>query len=139
MARLDPALRVGERWLRGHIASKVAVRIDSEVERIGIHWVDIPPMTPETPKGAFLLHFPCIMLARWREHWKRRRDGTGTVGGMGDHRWIQAREAWDAYGDPIAEQAAFARMHQMAPALRDRLARDGLVEQILLDPATLAP
>ena len=138
VARLDPALRVGERWLRGHIASKVAVRIASPVEQIGIHWVDIPPMTPETPQGARLLHFPCIMLDRWREHWKRRRDGSGTVGSMGDHRWIQAREAEDAYGDPAAEQAAFARMHQMAPELRARLTPEGLVEQILLDPASLA-
>ena len=138
-ARVPEHLRVGERWLRGHIASKVAVRVQSAVERLAIHHVEAPPMPVGTPEGALLLHFNCITLERWRALWNRRRDGTGTTPYGGGHRWIQGHEAWRVLGDPVAEEEAYDRFHRLSPGVLAWAEKEGLAQRITLDQSLLEP
>jgi hypothetical protein len=137
MHRVPAELQIGGRWLRGHIASKVAVRTASVAQSMGVHSVDTPEMPAAPLAGTKLLHFNCITLERWIALWTRRLDGTGTTHYGGGHRWIQGHEAWEVLGDPQAEQAAYDRIHRLSPATLERLAAQGLVEQIDIDPALL--
>ncbi|MBB3953428.1 glycosyltransferase family 2 protein [Novosphingobium sediminicola] len=138
-ARVPQHLRVGERWLRGHIASKVAVRVASPVQRLAIHHVEAPELPVGEPEGTLLLHFNCITLERWRALWNRRRDGTGTTPYGGGHRWIQGHEAWRVLGDAIAEEEAYDRFHRLSPEVLAWAQKEGLAERITLDQSLLEP
>lgn len=139
-ARVPEGLRVGGRWLRGHIASKVAVRVQSPVERIAIHNVASPDnLAVGEPAGARLLHFNCTMLERWRALWNRRRDGTGTTFYGGGHRWLQGHEAWRVLGDAVTEEEAFDRLHRLAPDILEWAKNEGLAERIALDQSLFEP
>jgi hypothetical protein len=75
-------------YFRGHLASKTAVRVKSNITRMGIH-------RPESAEGTVsientdriqLLHFDCCGLAAWKTKWTRRLGETALATKMRKNR-----------------------------------------------------
>ena len=69
-------------YFRGHSRSKVAVRTQAKLKRMGNHipeeWPD-QPLTLVATDEVKLLHYDCVGLEAWQEKWAQRLDGSITV------------------------------------------------------------
>ena len=119
-----------DEYFRGHTASKVAVRVNSAVQSVGIHGVTKPKLPESASQKITLLHFDCVGLEDWKSKWKRRLDGSGTAAGMRPARARQLELFKQAHGDPAAERAIYARLHMVNEAQRQRLLALGLLSEI---------
>lgn len=64
------------RYFRGHIASKTAVRVNSDIISLNIHLPVMAsgPFVPENTRRIKLLHFDCCGFDAWKRKWTLRLD-----------------------------------------------------------------
>lgn len=132
LAALDQAevLFEGE-YFRGHQASKVAVRLASKLQVMGIHGPHRPRNMPEVKTTDItLLHFDCIGVDDWKRKWSRRRDTSGTATEMRSARSKQLELFERAYGDTAQELALYRRLHTVTEAQKRLLIPLGLLTVI---------
>jgi hypothetical protein len=93
------ALRYG--YFCGHMAGKSATRVDSAIDRIGIHAPvrsDGLPVKLQRVSDAATLHYDSCTFESWRDKWTRRKDGSGLALNMRPDRERQFREFRTADG-----------------------------------------
>lgn len=78
-------------FFRGHLASKIATRVNGSVIEMGIH---APRRSIATPKeqhtdDILLLHYDCVGFDAWYLKWKQRIDGVATASRMRENRQNQ--------------------------------------------------
>jgi len=76
------------KYFRGHTASKMAIKVSSDIKRYKIHNAEKyhGKLNVENSKKIQLLHYDCIGIDDWMKKWNRRLDGTGTSNTLGEHR-----------------------------------------------------
>jgi hypothetical protein len=125
-ADLDGILFEGE-YFRAHSASKVAVRLNSRLLRMGIHGPERPTMTEAQTSQIVLLHYDCVGIDDWKRKWLRRMDSSGTAIGMRPARAKQLYLFKAVYGDESRERALYGRLHKVSPRQRALLLAIGLL------------
>jgi hypothetical protein len=140
MARLlgcGPALFRGE-YLRGHYASKSAVRVRApSLARMDIHAPTPVPsrqLTTVVSVEIALLHFESCGFSEWASKWARRFDGTATQQLMRRNRRRQGQLYRSAVGSPRALARAFERLYFIPARIQWRLRRLGMLRDLQLDP-----
>ena len=78
----------GNEYFRGHMASKMAVRISSNITCYGIHNAtkDSGKLNVEDTNDIRLLHFDCVGFDNWQAKWENRLDGSGKATRMRNNR-----------------------------------------------------
>lgn len=121
-------------YFRAHKASKVAVRVHSPVQIMGIHGPREPPLPECTSEQITLLHYDCVGFDDWRSKWERRLDGSGTAAWMRPARARQLELFKAAYGKPTEERELYARLYIVGDAQRRQLIELGLMSVISHSP-----
>lgn len=81
-------------YLRGHMSSKMAIKLDGKIIKHGIH----EPLEYGAPievidtKKIQLLHYDCIGINNWKLKWGRRLDGSAAAENMRGNRKRQFSE-----------------------------------------------
>jgi hypothetical protein len=123
-------------YFRGHSASKVAVRLNSAIELMGIHGPQRPQRMPELrTEQITLLHYDCIGIDDWKRKWSRRIDATGTATEMRSARNKQLELFKQAYGNEASERALYSRLHKVSEHQKALLMTLGLLTVVSLEPA----
>ena len=136
---LEEILFEGE-YFRGHSASKVAVRLDSNIRLMGIHGPQRPKRMPELrTEQIALLHYDCIGIDDWKRKWSRRLDASGTATEMRAARSKQLELFKQAYGNEASERALYARLHKVSEQQKRLLMSLGLLTVVSLDLAMRQP
>jgi hypothetical protein len=128
-ADLDGVLLEGE-YFRAHSGSKVAVRLNSRLLRMGIHGPERPTMPEVQTSQIVLLHYDCVGIEDWQRKWLRRMDSSGTAIGMRPARAKQLDLFQKVYGDESRERALYGRLHRVSPRQRELLLEIGLLTVI---------
>lgn len=81
-------------FFRGHLASKVAVKISENILSLGIHGPKFSSgdVILKSTRRIKLLHYDCIGFEAWKRKWSRRFDGTATASEMRENRQQQFDE-----------------------------------------------
>lgn len=133
------SIRFGE-YFRGHTESKMLVRLNAGVTRMGIH----KPV--ERSHGARievcdeiqLLHFDCVGFTDWDHKWGSRLNGSFKVDGLRPARQKQFAAYGEAAGLNIDARELLFRELQMLPAREIAiLKRLGLLTKVDLDRSRL--
>jgi hypothetical protein len=123
-------------YFRGHSASKVAVRLNSTIELMGIHGPQRPKRMPELrTQQITLLHYDCVGIDDWKRKWSRRIDATGTATDMRPARNKQLELFKQAYGDEASERALYSLLHKVSESQKALLMSLGLLTVVSLEPA----
>ena len=101
-------------YFRGHLASKLAIRVSSNVSRIKIHNVEMKKGEAAIvrAKHILLLHFDSIGVHNWQQKWDRRVDGTGKASEMRGNRkkqldfYLQAKK-----GGPKVIERSYLKLY----------------------------
>jgi len=73
------------KYFRGHIASKVAVRVNTEIKKVGIHGPASSGVVEELTRQIMLLHYDCVGIDSWKTKWLGRMN-VSAVKGLGSNR-----------------------------------------------------
>jgi len=75
-------------YLRGHLKSKMAIKLNSKIRKFGIHGpIDFDDsITIIDTKKIQLLHYDCVGIENWKLKWSRRLDGSATAEKMRGNR-----------------------------------------------------
>jgi len=78
-------------YFRGHVLSKLALRLSPEIKIFGIHHAELKQkeITVVATDLISLLHFDCVGFDDWYSKWKGRADGISVMEGMRDIRKMQ--------------------------------------------------
>jgi hypothetical protein len=124
-------------YFRGHIASKTAVRVKSDITRLGIHQPESgkKTMVMENTERIKLLHFDCCSLETWKTKWTRRLDGTAIVTHMRKNRRRQYEAFARAFqkGDEERLLALYRRLYFIPEKEKRILNRLNLLTYIPID------
>lgn len=120
-------------YFRGHLASKLAIKVNSQIKEIKIHNIVMEEGEPNIKKvnDIKLLHFDCIGIDNWRQKWERRIDGSGRAAEMRGNRQAQMEyyiEAKEAGSDTL--QKAYLNMYGIPKYQQLVLMILGLLERI---------
>ena len=133
------SIRFGE-YFRGHTESKMLVRLNAGVTRMGIH----KPIershdaSIEVCDEIQLLHFDCVGFTDWDRKWGSRLDGSFRVDGLRPARQKQFAAYGEAAGLNIKARESLFRELQMIPAREVAiLKRLGLLTTVDLDRSRL--
>lgn len=110
-------------YFRGHLASKVAVRITDKIKSLAIHGpqqVD-GPLSLQTTREVKLLHFDCIGFAAWKRKWSRRLDGSATATNMRGNRQQQYAKFIQAFAQGDEALLQLYQQLQVIPAYEKRI------------------
>lgn len=128
-------------YFRGHTASKMLVRLNAGVTRMGIH----KPIERsheariELCEQIQLLHFDCVGFADWDRKWGFRLESSFNADGLRRARQKQFAAYGDAAQQSIEARAALFRRLHMIPAREVAiLKRLGLLTTVDLDRSLLA-
>lgn len=120
-----------DEYFRGHSASKVAVRLNSNIRLMGIHGPQRPKRMPELrTEQIALLHYDCIGIDDWKRKWSRRIDASGTATEMRAARSRQLALFKQAYGNEASERALYSRLHKVSEQQKRLLMSLGLLTVI---------
>lgn len=124
----------GGRYLRGHIASKRAVRVTGNVASLGIHRPIAagPALGDRALPALRLLHFDCIGLELWERKCRRRLDGTATAANLDPPRQRQL-DLFAAAADEDARIALYKKLYFIPPREQGLLGRLGMLARFSLD------
>lgn len=120
-------------YFRGHLASKLAIKVNSHIKEIKIHNIVMEEGEPNIKRvnDIKLLHFDCIGIDNWRQKWERRIDGSGRAVEMRDNRQAQMEyyiEAKEAGSDTLKK--AYLNMYGIPKYQQLVLMMLGLLERI---------
>jgi hypothetical protein len=75
-------------YFRGHLASKMAIRVSSKIKKYRIHDAETfcGKLDVDSTDSIKLLHFDCIGIENWITKWHRRLDGTAIAKDMRENR-----------------------------------------------------
>jgi hypothetical protein len=119
-------------YIRGHSASKVAVRLNAKIEWMGIHGPLRPRIAEVETNRIVLLHFDCIGIADWKTKWARRLDHPGAVERLRSNRRRQMELFRHVYGNAAAELALYSRLHKIPERQKSLLMQHGLLSVVTL-------
>jgi hypothetical protein len=119
-------------YFRGHMASKVAVRINSKIEWMGIHRPLRPKMAVIETDLITLLHYDCVGIEDWRNKWISRLDKPEIMARLRPHRVRQQELFKKAYGNAAAELELYSRLHKISEHQKSVLMQHGLLTVITL-------
>jgi glycosyltransferase involved in cell wall biosynthesis len=134
MAR-DGAFFEGE-YLRGHSDSKVAVRINSNIEWMSSHGPVRPKMAEVGTARITLLHYDCVGIDAWKRKWINRLNQPGVETSVRPNRLKQFELFKKAYGNAAEELALFSRLHKISDHDKRVLVQYGLLTVITLPHET---
>lgn len=124
------------RYFRGHGASKMAVRITSEIKQYGIHTAmkHYGMLAVENSEQLQLLHYDCIDFGTWIRKWMRHVDGTGISNGLGNHRQKQLALYRQARGEGHKELfALYKRLYHLPKKEQKILHVLGMLTTVKID------
>jgi hypothetical protein len=127
----DGAFFEGE-YLRGHSDSKVAVRINSNIEWMRAHGPVRPKMAEVGTDRITLLHYDSVGIDAWKEKWTNRLDEPEVGKWARQNRVRQFELFKKAYGNAAEELALFSRLHKISEHDKRVLMQYGLLTAITL-------
>jgi len=138
MARLfrcSSALYNGS-YFRGHVRSKMAVRISDKIKKYGNHMpedYDASLKIVDT-KEISLLHFDCVGFDDWKKKWSYRLDGTGRADRIKGARVLQFNEYIRANSEGDEALALlYRRLHVLPKREKIILFLLGMLKKIPVD------
>ncbi|HHJ16541.1 MAG TPA: hypothetical protein ENJ80_07575 [Gammaproteobacteria bacterium] len=131
------ALYHGE-YFRGHTGSKSAVRLDSPVKSLHIHFPieSVENLTVRQSNDIVLLHYDCCDFAAWQRKCVRRIDGTAAITRtfVRPNRQLQLKEFTEAYQEGHKKMLElYKRMYFIPKKERATLEDLGLLVRIVIN------
>ncbi|PLX78593.1 MAG: hypothetical protein C0616_14240 [Desulfuromonas sp.] len=126
---------IDQNYFRGHLASKMAIKLNDKTTEIGIHGPSkhCPDLKTHLSKTLLLLHYDCIGFKNWSSKWGMRTKSIGEGHVMRKHRLEQFNDfiLSQKQGDE-APRALYERLHVIPQREIIILSLLGMTKQIVI-------